>query len=183
MEEAQDSFQEFFRTQYRALWRFFRALGFSEEDAEDLTQETFFRVYKGWASFMGKAKRLTWTRQIAWNVYKNHLREGSAQKRSARLISLEAHQAGIEAMMPKQGKPLPQPVRELLLRECKERLRKAIAQLPPQMQRCILLRDRQGLKYREIAEVLQTSIETVKSHLHQARHRLRQKVGDCYDDL
>jgi RNA polymerase sigma-70 factor (ECF subfamily) len=56
-------------------------------------------------------------------------------------------------------------------------LRQALAELPPKMRRCVLLRIDQDLKYREIAALLRVSIETVKSQLSQARDRLEAEVG------
>ena len=54
--------------------------------------------------------------------------------------------------------------------------------LPPQMRRAITLRVDQDLKYREIASLLQISVETVKAHLFSARKRLREELGDEYGD-
>jgi RNA polymerase sigma-70 factor (ECF subfamily) len=54
-----------------------------------------------------------------------------------------------------------------------ERATRALQDLPEQMRRCFILRFDQQLRYREIAAVMQISIQTVKSHLHQARERLK----------
>jgi len=62
-------------------------------------------------------------------------------------------------------------------------LSSALAQLPPQMRRCVELRFGQELKYREIAAVMKISVDTVKSHLFQAREHLRQIVGEHFADI
>ena len=62
------------------------------------------------------------------------------------------------------------------------RLRAALDDLPPQMRQVVLLRIDGNLKYREIAEVMQVSIATVKAHLQQARQRLREELADYFSD-
>src|SRR6185295_123541 len=69
------------------------------------------------------------------------------------------------------------PLAGLLADEQVGRLRQALQDLPPQMRRCVLLRIDQNLKYREIAGVMQISIDTVKSQLSQARDRLGRELG------
>ena len=66
----------------------------------------------------------------------------------------------------------------MIKRERSARLRSALQELPPQMRTCCVLRYVRGLKYQEIATVMKISIETVKAHLHQARKRLIEKLGD-----
>ena len=72
------------------------------------------------------------------------------------------------------------PAQEAYERERREALARALEGLPPQMRQVLTLRIDQDLKYREIAEVLQISIETVKAHLFQARQRLRTELGEEY---
>jgi RNA polymerase sigma-70 factor (ECF subfamily) len=55
-------------------------------------------------------------------------------------------------------------------------LREALAELPEQMRQCVRLRLKDDLKYKEIAEVMKISIETVKTHLHHAKKRLRPRL-------
>lgn len=64
--------------------------------------------------------------------------------------------------------------------DAQARLRAALDDLPPQMRQVLLLRMEGNLKYREIAEVMQVSIDTVKAHLHQAKQRLRKKLADDF---
>ena len=85
--------------------------------------------------------------------------------------------------------PLPEPAsletmpdRTAYARERREALAVAMARLPPQMRQVLALRVDQDLKYREIATVLQISVETVKAHLFQARQRLRTELGEDYGE-
>ena len=59
-------------------------------------------------------------------------------------------------------------------------LREALEELPPQMKKAVLLRVTGDMKYREIAEEMEVSIETVKAHLYQARQHLRDRLSDYF---
>ena len=65
-----------------------------------------------------------------------------------------------------------------LSEERKALIHRELEKMPAQMRRCITLRVDRGLKYREIAELMQISIDTVKSHLNQAKDRLKQRLGE-----
>jgi len=68
-------------------------------------------------------------------------------------------------------------------RERLQALRDAIDSLPPQMRRVLMLRLSFGLKYREIASMMQVSIETVKAHLHQSQARLKAALAEHFSDF
>jgi len=170
-----------FARYFRPLFYFFRNRGLPPEDCRDLTQETFLRVYKSLGRFRGEASVQTWLFQIATNLWRNQVRHDRAAKREGKEVSLEC------AM--EKGQPIPAdlslargahtsgPLAGLLADEQVGRLRQALQDLPPQMRRCVLLRIDQNLKYREIAGVMQISIDTVKSQLSQARDRLGRELG------
>ena len=67
--------------------------------------------------------------------------------------------------------------------ERREQLRSALEELPPRMRDCLLLRLDKGLKYREIAEIMNTRVDTVKSQLYQAKERLKDFLRDYAGDL
>ena len=174
-----ESFRRLFEGHYRKVFLFFIRRGFPEEECEDLAQEVFLRVHKHLGSFRGEARVETWLFQIAANLYRNTLRGRAALKRQALEIVLD------EAVLMASPEP-PGPLREaaepgpfdlVLAKERSRILHGAIEELPCQMRRCLLLRVDQDLKYREIAELLRISIETVKAHLFQARQLLRIRLG------
>jgi RNA polymerase sigma-70 factor (ECF subfamily) len=164
---------------YRPLVVFFSRRGFSAEEARDLTQETFLKVFKYGEQFRGESHAATWLFQIATNVSRNTLRHQGTAKRDAEEMSVSAPE-GAEAAesVPDTSDPL----RDVLSEERVRLLREALRDLPPQMRRCVLLRVEHDLKYREIAELLRISIETVKAHLYQARHHLRGTLAPYFID-
>jgi RNA polymerase sigma-70 factor, ECF subfamily len=182
---AEPGFQELFHRYFQPVHSFFRNQGFSRDDSFDLTQETFLRVYKSIGSFRHEATFKTWLFQIATNLWRNELRRRAAGKRDAQEVSLDGPAApgDEEEMTAADLAPdaAPGPLQGVLAEERLKLLREALEELPPQMRRCVLLRVDRELKYREIADLLQLSIETVKSQIHQARERLKGRLGDAID--
>jgi len=179
-----ESFEGVFHQYYRLVRSFFTKRGFTPEEAEDLTQEVFLRVYKGRASFRGESRFTTWLFQICANLFRNELRDRSAQKRDHTEVRLDDGTLGSEAeQLEDDSEEGADPVRRALREEAKTKLRAALADLPPQMRRCVELRVDEDLKYREIAARMGVSIDTVKAHLFQARQILKEKLGDYFEDF
>jgi RNA polymerase sigma-70 factor (ECF subfamily) len=174
-----ESFEEVFNQYYRLVVGFFTKRGFTLQEAEDLTQIVFLRVYKGRETFRGEARFSTWLFQICANVFRNNLRDRSTQKRDAEEVSMDlADSSALEGLADGGADPLHQ----TLGAEAKRKLRTALSDLPPQMRRCVELRVYEDLKYREIAERMKISIDTVKAHLFQARQILKGTLGDYFTD-
>jgi RNA polymerase sigma-70 factor (ECF subfamily) len=178
--EPEANFHRLFERYYPGTLLFFRNKGFPEQDAFDLTQDAFLRVYRSIELFRRDAKFRTWLLTILNNVWRNELRRLHTGKREAPRISLDETTEEGQRVLEIPDGSVPEPLTRLQEEERMKDAHEAFESLPPQMRRCVLLRA-QGLKYREIAEVLQVSIETVKSQLHQAKQRLRELLGDRYD--
>lgn len=177
----EESFRRIFDHFYPPLIRTFERWGFESEDSLDLAQETLFQVFKSLPRYRGESQVSSWIYAIARNIYRNELRLRGAQKREGREVSWDR---SIEGGGSGWDLPVEEPsvLQRMELSERTEALRHAVASLPEQMRRCVTLRINSGLKYREIAIVLGISIETVKAHLHQARKRLQESLGDDFDD-
>lgn len=185
MSKRSDDFQTLFDEHYRSLLFFFTNRGFTLDEARDLTQETFLRAYKGVKAFRYEASYKTWLFQIATNLWRNTIRSRSAAKRAAQEVSLEEELDSGRPVLSDGGGAgrVGTPLSEVLADEAAGQLESALEELPSRMRRCVQLRLFQDLKYREIAQLMQLSIETVKSQLHQARHRLRQSLSGYFDDI
>lgn len=179
-EGREESFRLLFDRFYGPLFRFFEHRGFSTEECQDLIQETFFRVYRGIGTFRGEARWEHWLFRIAANTAIKALRHRAAAKRAGQTVSWEGEDVGNPA---NAADAAPAPLRRLLGKEMKEILSQAIADLPPQMRRCVRLRVFQDLDYDEIAEVLQISPSTVKVQLFKARKRLQMELEDSFADF
>lgn len=176
-----ERFRRLFDLHGEEVYRFLVRRGVAAEEARDLTQETFVRVYHGLKGFREEATARTWVFSIAQNVYRNTLRHGNATKRQGDEVPLDDWASGDRPERPSHTLPdrsAPDPFETTLTEERRELLRRAIDQLPVRMRQCVLLWVDHDLKYREIAGVLRVSIDTVKSQLHQAKERLRRALGD-----
>jgi RNA polymerase sigma-70 factor (ECF subfamily) len=172
------SFHVLFERYRSSVRKFFLSRGFSPEDAADLTQESFLRVYRGIGRFRHDAKFKSWLHHVVTNLWKNEVRRLRTGRRSGAAVPLATGPAGEEQEI-EPPDPRTSGLLEHLLREEKVKLLyEAIGGLPPQMRRCVVFRIGQGLKYREIAELMQISVETVKAQIHQGRRRLQEALGD-----
>jgi RNA polymerase sigma-70 factor (ECF subfamily) len=160
-----DVFDEFQRPIYNYLLRMTQ----SQAEAEDLTQETFVRVQRGLPTFRGEASLSTWIYRIATNVSLDHLRR-SATRQAKAAISLEETQSDREWVLDETASSPEQVAAQSEMSACVQGF---IRDLPPSYRTVMVLHDLQGLKNREIADVLECSLSTAKIRLHRARKKLR----------
>lgn len=172
--------EELHQRYYRPVVAFFVRRGFPREESFDLAQETFLRVYKNMEGFRKESSVETWLFQIAGNLYKNTLRGQSTLKRDAEEVPLETPEG--ELVVGPWASEDEGPLSTMLAGERARLLREALQSLPPQMKQAVLLRVDRDLKYREIADLMRVSIETVKAHLYQARQQLRDKLANYFTD-
>lgn len=161
---------------FKDVFRFFRGRGFQHQDAADLTQETFIRIFKHMGELRDEAAITAWIRRIAVNVWKNELRFRHAARRAGAEVPVDAADAkaagAIEGELAEKGPRAPDALAELLDSEKAAVMQRCLGDLPPRMRQCLLMHTDEGRKYREVADQLGLSIESVKSHIHQARARL-----------
>jgi RNA polymerase sigma-70 factor (ECF subfamily) len=184
--DREEIFRQMFEIYARSVNSFFLKRGFSQEESQDLVQETFLKVYRGLPAFRGEARFETWLFQIAANLYRNLLRSQSTLKREAQEVPLDdvskvgsdpaEHDAALAFW---EGNSLD----DLLDEERCRILSSALLDLPDQMRRCVELRVDQDLRYREIADLMSISIETVKAHLGQAKSQLKAKLKIYFCDV
>jgi RNA polymerase sigma factor (sigma-70 family) len=181
-DDSEESFRLLFKRFYWPLFRFFTRRGFSPEECQDLTQETFLKVDRGLSSFREESRWEHWIFRIAANTASNAVRHCNATKRSGEAVAVEleeiADSLSETAGGISHGSEAPTPLRQLLGKEMTKLLSEAVARLPAQMRRCVRLRVFQDLDYNEIAKILQISSATVKVQLFKARKRLQIELKD-----
>ena len=176
--DRERNFRRIFDFYYRPVQGFFRRKTFSPEEADDLTQETFLRVYNKIGQFRGDAPFEAWLWQIAANLYRKSIARQYTHKRAGEIVSIDDEETGADVFL--QDKNRSTPLDEVLQTEQRRELQTAIEDLPEQMRKCIKLRVFQDLSYREIAVVMRLSPQTVKTHLFLARRHLRERLGEYF---
>lgn len=139
------------------------------EDAEDVLQDTFLRAYRGLKSFQGNSTFSTWIYRIAANSALMRLR-----KKQLPTVSIEDADERDTPLNIVDWKP--GPVEQLLTEETREIMEQAIEALPPEFRQVFILRDVEELSNAEVAEVLDLSVAAVKSRLHRARLKVRNRL-------
>jgi RNA polymerase sigma-70 factor (ECF subfamily) len=149
----------------------FHLLG-DRDEALDLSQEVFLRVFRTLASFRGQSALRTWIFRIVVNQARNRQRWWRRRFRS-RQVSLDDH-VGLCGDVESQDEVLPD--RLLASKEAGERIWEALDRLPFDQRTALVLREVDGLHYDEIAFSLGVAVGTVKSRLTRARQALRAEL-------
>jgi RNA polymerase sigma-70 factor (ECF subfamily) len=167
------TFDELFARYYDRMVRFLISLRFPPEEARDLAQDTFLRVYAHRDQWRGEAE-WAYLEAAVRNVASNAIRARLAKKRFAEMASPEMLEVAIDPTVPADV--------QMSRREQKiargKALRRAIAGLPRGTRECFILR-LEGLPYKEIATRLHISIDAVRSRLYEARQRLTEQLGEA----
>ncbi len=128
--------------------------------AEDLAQDVFLRIHRGLPYFRGDARLSTWVYRIVINVCSQE------REKPRRPVSLDDPDARV---------PAPATIdRSFSDLELRDRLEKAIQQLPVQYRLLIAGHYLQGVQYEDLAEAMNLPLGTVKTQLHRAKRQLRQ---------
>lgn len=142
----------------------------NEADAQDAAQEAMLRAYRAIGRFYGLSSVATWLYRIAHNVCLDMLKRPRVRAEAASLDALG--EAGFD---PPDDAPTPEEAYELQAE--RERLREAVARLPPDQQTLLSLRYGEGMSYEALAEALRLSTGTVKSRLSRAKDKLARLLG------
>lgn len=143
------------------------------EDAEDVLQDTFLRAYRGIKSFRGGSTFSTWIYRITANSALMRLR-----KKQLPTVSIE--DADERDTPVNIADWTPGPVEQLLNQELQRVMDEAIGALPPEFRQVFVLRDIEELSNAEVAEILDLSVAAVKSRLHRARLKVRNRLAGYF---
>lgn len=161
------AFDELYERYATMVYNLALGLASDPEEAADLTQEIFLRLYRHLAKFRGRSSLKTWVFRVALN----HCRSRLARRRNPFVRPLSG--GGVLDEQPPRPDPARDPEERASAREERERVAAAIARLPRVFREAVVLRDLQGLAYREVADVLGVRIGTVRSRIARGREQLR----------
>ena len=142
----------------------------SAEDARDVAQEAFIQAFQKLESFRGRSAFYSWLFRIALNSAVNQHRK---HRRTPVSIEAAREASGAE---PADTHPTSHPAYAMESSERQSLVRTALAELPPEYRTALVLKEMEGLKYEEIAAIIECPIGTVRSRIHRARLELRAKL-------
>jgi len=148
-------------------------------NAEDTTQEVFEKLSRALDGFEGKSKLSTWLYRIATNTAIDKLRSPSFNRSSENLALDEG--ANVEDKNVWTGQTKNPPDQKLIREEMSECVSEYIEKRPPDYKTVIILSEIEGFKNREIADILQVSLDIVKIRLHRARAGLKKELDKGCD--
>lgn len=167
-------FQELMKRYQSMVWRLCYRYLRHPQDAEDLTQDVFFRVYRSLAQFEGRSSFKTWLHRVAVNTCQNEIRRRSRRPQEA-AAELEA----IAEIMPGSQST----ERTYQEKQTRELLAAALAQLDPDVSEILYMKDYEERPYHEIAELFDIGLSAAKMRVQRARLALLVQVRQLAGDL
>jgi RNA polymerase sigma-70 factor (ECF subfamily) len=149
-----------------------------EEDAADVAQEAFVRVYQHRARFNPRQRFSTWLYTIATNLARDRLKWRSRHPQVSLSQTSTETDSAIEDVLPDSDPP---PDVVATMNERGHEVRKAIAALPEELRTPLLLSEYELLPNAEIANVLRCSVKAIESRLYRAKQRLREQLGQTWE--
>jgi RNA polymerase sigma-70 factor, ECF subfamily len=145
-------------------------------DAPDVVQEVFLKVFRNVHRFRGQSSLKTWIYRIAVNESRNH-RRWFGRHRSQE-IALEPALGETHSYLDWLPDPAPSPMEQAMDHERETLIEAALGEINPHYRAALVLRELEGLSYDEIAEILETSLGTVKSRILRGREALRERLTE-----
>ncbi len=166
----QAAFKELFDTYHKSVFRLCLRMLRNSQEAEDMTQDVFLKVFLQIKKFRGESSISTWLYRIAVNLCLNHLR----RKKYARFLSLD--------FLAEKGKqPAQQPEKEPLARLTQEEKKalvwNAVDSLPKNQRVAVILNHYMDFSYDEIAETMELSAASVRSLLFRGKKSLQKRLA------
>jgi RNA polymerase sigma-70 factor (ECF subfamily) len=172
--------QRYHRRIYNICYRF----AGSPDDAQDLTQEVFIRMYRTLNSYdVGRGAFMTWVTTLTRNLLVDHFRKTKHDRLTDSLDATASDHPDampLSERIPDEGPP---PDSGVQSRETYDAVHQALQKLSPELREAVILRDLQDMDYRDIATVLKVPEGTVKSRINRGRAELARLLQRTYKQV
>jgi RNA polymerase sigma-70 factor (ECF subfamily) len=173
----EDIVQRYHRRIYNICYRF----AGSSDDAQDLTQEVFIKMYRTLGSYdMERGAFMTWVTTVTRNLLVDHFRKSKQDRLTDSLDSTSSDHEDVlplSEQIPDKGLP---PDAQVQSREAREAVHLALQKISPDLREALILRDLQDMDYRDIAIALKVPEGTVKSRINRGRAELARLLQRTY---
>jgi RNA polymerase sigma-70 factor (ECF subfamily) len=171
----QDAWAQIVRQHWRKVFNIAYKFTGKHDEAEDLTQDVFLKIFKSLDTFDRRANFQTWLVSVSRNLCIDHYRSVRKER--------ETIDRDVDAGELAPAAQVTSPIAALEQRDRVNLLKKAMDQLPPTLRSAVLLRDIQELSYQEIADRLHLPEGTVKSRINRGRTELARQIRRLRDEL
>lgn len=175
------AWEEIVKTHNRRIYNICYRFTNSPDDADDLTQEVFIKVYRTLGSYdVEKGAFTTWVTTVTRNLLVDHFRKSKQDRMTDSMDaapSQDEEGPSLGDQLPDQG---PSPDDKLASKETQKMVQAALAKLSPELREAVILRDLQDMDYREIAQALRVPEGTVKSRINRGRTELARLLSRTY---
>jgi len=173
----QEIVQNYNRRIYNICYRF----SGSSDDAADLTQEVFIKIYRTLSTFDGsRAAFMTWVTTVTRNLLVDHFRKGKYDRVTDSLDATPGNQEDGLSIAEQLEDQRSSPEQRVQSQETQKVVQAALQKLSPELREAVILRDLQDMDYKEIAIVLKVPEGTVKSRINRGRTELARLLQRTY---
>ncbi len=175
------AWEEIVQTYNRRIYNICYRFAGTSDDAEDLTQEVFIKMYRTLSTYdPSKGAFVTWVTTITRNLLVDHFRKSKQDRVTDSIDTASSdHEDALPLSEQIQDQSAP-PDAHVRSREVSEKVHEALATLSPELREAVILRDLQDMDYREIATVLRVPEGTVKSRINRGRAELARLLQRTY---
>ncbi|HET9366019.1 MAG TPA: sigma-70 family RNA polymerase sigma factor [Candidatus Angelobacter sp.] len=167
------AWEDFVRLYNRRIYNLCYRFTNSADDAQDLTQEVFIRVYRTMASYnIEKGAFNTWLTTLARNLLVDHFRRSKQERVTDSIDAGLREEEDSLSLSDQITDTRPSPDDRLASKETQKMVQAALARISPDLREAVILRDLQDMDYKEIAVVLRVPEGTVKSRINRGRMEL-----------
>ncbi len=173
----QEIVQQYHRRIYNICYRF----SGSADDAADLTQEVFIKMYRTLSTYdTTRASFMTWVTTVTRNLLVDHFRKGKYDRVTDSLDATPGNQEDGLTLAEQLEDKSASPETKLRSQETQKLVHEALKRLSPELREAVILRDLQDLDYKDIAKVLNVPEGTVKSRINRGRTELARLLQRTY---
>jgi RNA polymerase sigma-70 factor, ECF subfamily len=173
----EDIVQRYHRRIYNICYRF----AGTSDDAQDLTQEVFIKMYRTLNSYdVTKGAFMTWVTTVTRNLLVDHFRKSKQDRLTDSLDSTSSEHEDAQPLGTQIADPSRPADDHVQSRETREAVHQALQKLSPELREAVILRDLQDMDYREIAGALKVPEGTVKSRINRGRAELARLLQRTY---
>ncbi len=176
----QEIVQQYHRRIYNICYRF----AGSPDDASDLTQEVFIKMYRTLGTFdTTRASFMTWVTTVTRNLLVDHFRKGKYDRITDSLDATAGNQEEGLTLAEKLEDRSAGPEARVRSQEAQKLVHEALRKLSPELREAVILRDLQDMDYKDIATVLKVPEGTVKSRINRGRTELARLLQRSYKQV